>query len=824
VPKKFWLIFVVFLGSLGMAWEKAILPAQAIPTLETALQELAENVEVSQEALISIAHSLGLRYSEGYVRAVVEGEPEFLIHLSRAGGEVVTAAPEFGLWEVRVPIAQLKNLAQFPGVLYVRRPSTPVALAVSQGVELVGAGAWHRAGITGQGIRVAVIDLEFAGLSQAMALGEVRNVVFVRDYTGLGMESGGPHGVACAEIVSDMAPGAELVLMRIDNEVQLAAAVREALALGVNVVTHSVAWFNTSFYDGTGVVCEIVRTATDRGVVWVNAAGNYGGGAHWEGDWVDSDGDSLLEFAPGVEINRFYVDAGTPIGIWLSWDDWPKSDQDYDLYLIKLPENIIVASSTNVQAGGQPPAEQIFYMPGFPGYYGIVIHAYNAFRKPRLELFCASSISLAHYVSESSVVTPADAPFVFAVGAVDWQKWSTGPQEPFSSQGPTNRSRLVSTQYVKPNLVAPDRVATWGYGSRPFGGTSAASPHVAGAAALAWSANPSWSSAQIQGWLLSNAVDMGFEGVDNIFGHGRLNLPTPFPPEEPPDGSGALLHTYELPGGWWISVPVRGLTPQNLGLTLYGWDGRRWRKLASGEVLNPLQGYFVRLTQRQTVAVRGPEIAEDQQIPLKKGYSFISSPWRYPVSAILVTRGSETRTWDDAVRAGWVSRTVTGYQASRYVAVGELNPWYGYRVRARVDGLTLILRYADRLSATAAPLAPMGVELLEPDWDEPMPEPEGALLEGLKFVNTPNPITDVHTTTFKVVGPMSAFVNEIKVQIFDLSGKLVWEGSAAGAELEWHTEDFSGRYLANGVYLFRIQVEVAGTWVSSSLMTLAIYR
>jgi subtilisin family serine protease len=824
MPKKLWLIFVVFLGTQGAAWVKAIPTTQAIPTLETALQELAEKAVVSQEALLPIAQSLGLKYSEGYVRVVVEGESGFLTYLSQTGGEVLTGAPEFGLWEVRVPIAQLKDLALLPGVMYVRRPSTPVALAVSQGVELVGAGAWHRAGVTGEGIRVAVIDLEFAGLSEAMALGEVRNVVFVRDYTGLGMESGGPHGVACAEIVSDMAPGAELVLMKIDNEVQLAAAVRDALALGVSIVTHSVAWFNTSFYDGTGIVCDIVRTATDRGVVWVSAAGNYGGGAHWEGDWMDSDGDSFLEFAPGVEINQFYADAGTPIGIWLSWDDWPKSDQDYDLYLIKLPENVLVASSTNVQVGGQPPAEQIFYVPGFPSNYGIVIHAYDAPRRPRLEIFCTSSITLSHYVSESSVVTPADAPFVLAIGTVDWQKWSTGPQEPFSSQGPTNRSRVVGTQYVKPDLVAPDRVVTWGYGSRLFAGTSAASPHVAGAVALVWSANPSWSSAQVQGWLLSNAVDMGREGVDNIFGHGRLNLPVPSTPEEPPDGSKGFRYTYERPGGWWISVPVRGVTPRDLGLTIYGWDGRHWRKLAPEEVLDPLQGYLVRLTQKQTMAVGGQEIAEDQEIRLNRGYSFISSPWRYPVSAILVTRGSETRTWEEAVRAGWVSRTVTGYQASRYVPAGELNPWYGYRVRARVDGLTLTLRYADRLSTTAAPLAPMGVELLDPDWDEPMPEPEGALLEGLKFVNTPNPITDVHTTTFKVVGPMSEFVNEIKVQIFDLSGKLVWEGSAAGAELEWHTEDFAGRYLANGVYLFRIQVEVAGTWVSSGLMKLAIYR
>jgi len=287
---------------------------------------------------------------------------------------------------------------------------------------------------------------------------------------------------------------------------------------------------------------------------------------------------------------------------------------------------------------------------------------------------------------------------------------------------------------------------------------------------------------------------------------------------------GTFTHTYGAAGRYWVSVPIQGIQAQAFGTTLYRWDGRRWVRLNPTDVLDPTLGYWATLPANKSLSLSGMEITTDVTIPLQKGYNIISSPWRYPVSAILVTRGTETRTWEEAVRAGWVSRTVTGYQASRYVAVGELNPWYGYRVRARVADLTLTLRYASRLSTTAAPLAPMDVELLDPDWDEPMPEPEGALLEGLKFVNTPNPVTDVHTTTFKVVGPMSAFVNEIRVQIFDLSGKLVWEGSAAGAELAWHTEDFSGRYLANGVYLFRIQVEVAGTWVSSGLMKLAILR
>ncbi|MEN3009754.1 MAG: T9SS type A sorting domain-containing protein, partial [Candidatus Bipolaricaulaceae bacterium] len=103
------------------------------------------------------------------------------------------------------------------------------------------------------------------------------------------------------------------------------------------------------------------------------------------------------------------------------------------------------------------------------------------------------------------------------------------------------------------------------------------------------------------------------------------------------------------------------------------------------------------------------------------------------------------------------------------------------------------------------------------------PEPK-ALLEGLKFANVPNPVTDVHTTKFVVLGPMSALVEAIRVKVFDLSGRLVWEGVASGAELTWHTDDLTGKYLANGVYLYRIEVKVLGEWVASGVLKLVINR
>ena len=91
----------------------------------------------------------------------------------------------------------------------------------------------------------------------------------------------------------------------------------------------------------------------------------------------------------------------------------------------------------------------------------------------------------------------------------------------------------------------------------------------------------------------------------------------------------------------------------------------------------------------------------------------------------------------------------------------------------------------------------------------------------LQVFNSPNPIRDVRTTTFAVRGVEA---EAIRVEIYDLSGRLVYTAEVAGGELVWHTDDLAGRYLANGVYLWRAWVKVAGTWIASDLQRLAILR
>ena len=120
--------------------------------------------------------------------------------------------------------------------------------------------------------------------------------------------------------------------------------------------------------------------------------------------------------------------------------------------------------------------------------------------------------------------TPGDAKEALTVGAVNWHN---NQLEPFSSQGPTADGRM------KPDLVGPDGVSNAVYAPQGFYGTSAAAPHIAGAAALVWGAYPQATAQEIRDFLLNNAVDLEPGGPDNETGAGLLVLSEPPPPATP---------------------------------------------------------------------------------------------------------------------------------------------------------------------------------------------------------------------------------------------------------------------------------------------------
>ncbi|MFD4761894.1 S8 family serine peptidase [Streptomyces sp. NPDC058439] len=125
---------------------------------------------------------------------------------------------------------------------------------------------------------------------------------------------------------------------------------------------------------------------------------------------------------------------------------------------------------------------------------------------------------------DETVSSPGCVPGVLTVGAVD--RDDTTAQ--FSSRGP-----VAVTHTLKPEIAAPgvgiSAAAAGGrgvYAYRTMSGTSMATPHVAGAAAVVRQAHPDWTAQQIKAALVSSArtggkvagADQTGGGVLDVFG------------------------------------------------------------------------------------------------------------------------------------------------------------------------------------------------------------------------------------------------------------------------------------------------------------------
>ncbi|MBM4020093.1 MAG: hypothetical protein FJ288_17540 [Planctomycetes bacterium] len=97
------------------------------------------------------------------------------------------------------------------------------------------------------------------------------------------------------------------------------------------------------------------------------------------------------------------------------------------------------------------------------------------------------------------------------------QRWDEGPGLPGSTWGP-----FVDLSAPAHKIVVADPTFGSGYGQGS--GTSFAAPFAAGAAALAWSINPTLSADEVLALLEQTAVDLGERGWDEVFGHGRIDI------------------------------------------------------------------------------------------------------------------------------------------------------------------------------------------------------------------------------------------------------------------------------------------------------------
>jgi subtilisin family serine protease len=159
-----------------------------------------------------------------------------------------------------------------------------------------------------------------------------------------------------------------------------------------------------------------------------------------------------------------------------------------------------------------------------------------------------------------AVRTPGDVPHVITVGATD----SSDSYSSFSSPGPVTWQSVdpyndfpYPPGLIKPDVAAPGssivsvRGITGGYTT--MSGTSMATPHTAGLAALILDAVPGMTNYEVRWCMGVSALDRGDPGKDNDYGHGRIQcLPAvnkaleggPFPNDDPESARLSEEDTY----------------------------------------------------------------------------------------------------------------------------------------------------------------------------------------------------------------------------------------------------------------------------------------
>ena len=455
--------------------------------------------------------------------------------------------------EAHVPPDALGVASEQPGVLRVdtvippRRQQSQTR-AVSQGVGLHGADAWHVAGYQGAGVKVGIIDGGFEGFARLQGT-ELPSSVTARCYFEGPQEPSsnfadcvgeGSHGTEVAETLTDIAPNVHLYITNAYSPGDLQNAVTWMAGQGVQVINASLGWSYDGPGDGTSPYSNsplnIIDQAVANGITWINAGGNEAGNV-WYGAPVDPNNNGWLNFQGQSEVNRLAVAEGDPIIAVMRWDDdWGQADCDLDLDLARWDETagawVTVVRDDRSQDGsaGKVPLALVALDRSVDAHYALSVLKNTCTSAPAwIQLIAWSPVIGLQYPSPSHHMgNPEESrnTGMLAVGAAHY--WNTNVIASYSSRGPTVDGRtkpdITGVACGQTSISSP---ATVGNSQCWFPGTSQSAPHVAGMAALVKQRFPNYRPSLVTHYLKQNAAERGSVGADNTWGYGLATLPDP---------------------------------------------------------------------------------------------------------------------------------------------------------------------------------------------------------------------------------------------------------------------------------------------------------
>ncbi len=321
---------------------------------------------------------------------------------------------------------------------------------------------------------------------------------------------GNTHGRLMAQIIWGLtgfrSHGPKFFLLNANGPTMLRRAVRYAIEAKVDLILFSSTFEGAGNGDGRGPINRVVADALAAGIVWINAAGNFGNRVYNGPVRVGPDGYLLLRSDFTALRFRNRLDENT-VTVTLTWNDYREQEdagtlKDLDLYVedwrgrrLGSGELVQVAGEKEAAEGeSRNPRERVVLADlaaATDRDYRIRIRAKKgsftsadrirvlvtagrdgAYPDPKSDK-PMEALEFLDATPGGEIYPPADYPLVLTVG----------DNSPNCSVGPTADSR------VKPDVVIEDAQALFSNGDT-LAGTSVAAAYFAGVVAVLKAAEP----------------------------------------------------------------------------------------------------------------------------------------------------------------------------------------------------------------------------------------------------------------------------------------------------------------------------------------------
>ena len=348
------------------------------------------------------------------------------------------------------------------------------------------------------------------------------------------------EGRAMMQIIADEAPGiAEdeffFASGTVSGPADKANSINQLTFAGVNIIADDIFYLTEPFFQD-GAVAQAVDNARANGVAYFASAGNRARQSYeftYNPSTTDP-GFHNFSYLSGEDTTQTITNVpnGSFIEPVLQWDEpWGHAETDLDVSLVNTTTGAVLAQDLTDNISTGIPMADVFWSnnTGATVSVGIRIRRFAGERLPFMKYIVRASgnmqpFTIADWDTSSNTINPdaASANGAITVAAVPWNDFGLNDPEGFSSRGRAFRlfdkngvPLPASAQFrQKPNVAGADGVSTTVAGFGTFFGTSAATPSVAGVAALVKSARRSMSVGELSLFVQNpaNAIDCNLAG------------------------------------------------------------------------------------------------------------------------------------------------------------------------------------------------------------------------------------------------------------------------------------------------------------------------